>query len=81
MGPFTPGTAREITDPEAEVQRLAGERARLEHVTIPRCDLDVLLAVATLYVDSFSPDEMMTLPEKLSLQDVEDVVQRHGRRH
>ena len=74
-----PPGARAIPDPEAEVQRLAGERARLEHV--PRRDLDILLAVATLYADSFAPGEMMTLPEKFALQDVEDVVKRHGRRY
>ena len=28
MGPFTPGTAREIADPEAEVERLAAARKR-----------------------------------------------------
>jgi len=77
---FIPG-ARAIPDPEAEVRRLAGERARLENASVPRRDLDVLLAVATLYIDAFSPDEMMTLPEKLRLQDVEEVVKRHGRRY
>ena len=72
---------REIPGPEAEVRRLAGERAAPETVPLPRRDLDVLLAVATLYVDSFNPDEVMTLPEKLlRLQDVEDVVKRYGRR-
>ena len=77
---FPPGF-RETPDPEAEVRRLAEERARLENATIPRFDLDVLLAVATLYLTSFTDDEMMTLPEKLRLQDVEDVVHRHGRRY
>lgn len=70
-----------IPDPEAEVRRLAGERAAPETVPLPRRDLDVLLAVATLYVDSFTDDELMTLPEKLRLQDVEEVVERYGRRH
>jgi hypothetical protein len=77
---FPPGW-REIPDPEAEIRRLADERARLETVPVPRHDLDVLLAVATLYVASFHPGEMMTLPEKLQLQDVEEVVKRHGRRY
>ena len=72
---------REIPDPEAEIRRLADERAGLENVPVPRCDLDVLLAVATLYIDAFTPDEMMTLPGKLMLQDVEDVVKRYGRRY
>jgi len=76
-----PPGARAIPDPEAEVQRLAGERARLEHVPVPRRDLDILLAGATLYVDSFNPDEMVTLPQKLVLQDVEEVVKRYGRRY
>ena len=77
---FPPGF-REIPDPEAETRRLAEERARLENITIPRFDLDCLLAVATLYIDSFRPDEMMTLPEKFALQDVEEVVKSHGRRY
>ena len=73
--------ARAIPDPEAEVRRLAGERGEVANVSLPRRDLDVLLAVATLYADSFAPGEMMTLPEKFALQDVEDVVKRHGRRY
>ena len=76
-----PPGAREIRDPEAEVQRLAGQRAGREQVPLSRRDLDVLLAVATLYVDSFSPDEAMALPQKFALQDVEEVVNRHGRRY
>lgn len=52
-----------------------------EQVTVPRYDFDVLLAVATLYVNAFSDDEMMTLPEKMRLQEVEDVLERHGRRY
>jgi hypothetical protein len=76
-----PPGAREIRDPEAEVQRLADQRAGRERVLLSRRDLDILLAVATLYVDSFNPDEAVTLPQKLVLQDVEDVVQRHGRRY
>ena len=72
---------REIPDPEAEIRRLAGERAALETVPLPRRDLDVLLAAATLYLDSFTDGELMTLPEKFAHQDVEDVVNRHGRRY
>ncbi len=67
--------------PEAETRRLAAERARLETIPVSRRDLDVLLAVATLYLTSFTDNEMMTLPEKMCLQDVEDVVHRHGRRY
>jgi hypothetical protein len=52
-----------------------------ETVTIPKFDLDALLAVATLYVDSFADDEMMTLPERMRLQDVEDIVERYGKRY
>ena len=72
---------REIHDPEAEVRRLAGERAAAEHVSLPRSDLDCLLAVATLYLNSFAPDERVTLPEKHAYQDVQDVVRRHGSRY
>ena len=72
---------REMPDLEAEVRRLAGERAEPETVSLPRRDLDVLLAVATLYLNSFTDDELMTLPEKFAHQDVEEVVNRHGRRY
>ena len=72
---------RAVPDPEAEVRRLAGERAAAENVSLPRRDLDVLLAIATLYLTAFNGDELMTLPEKMRLQNVEDVVHRHGRRH
>jgi hypothetical protein len=57
------------------------EPAADEQVTIPAADLGQLLAVATLYVDAFSEDEMMTLPEKLRLQEVEGILERHGRRY
>jgi hypothetical protein len=40
-----------------------------------------LLAVATLYVDAFTQDETMTLPERLRLQEIEDLLDRHGRRY
>jgi hypothetical protein len=52
-----------------------------ERVSVPRHELDRLLAVATMYVDAFEPDEMMTLPQKLALQDVEAILERHGRRY
>lgn len=59
----------------------ANEDAVPEAVTIPRHDFDRLLAVATLYVSAFGEDEMMTLPEKLSLQEVEAVLEKYGRRY
>ena len=68
---------REMPDLEAEVRRLAGERAALETVLLPRRDLDCLLAVATLYLDAIAAG----LPDKGRLQDVEEVVKRHGRRY
>jgi len=52
-----------------------------ESVTLPRYELDLLLAVATTYVDAFEPDELMTLPAKLLLQDVEAILERYGRRY
>lgn len=52
-----------------------------EQVTLPRGELDTLLAVATLYLESFTDDELMTLPEKMTHQDVEAVVAKYGRRY
>jgi hypothetical protein len=50
-------------------------------VTVDRTELDCLLAVATLYVNAFTEDELMTLPEKMRLQEVEDVLAKHGKRY
>jgi hypothetical protein len=45
-------------------------------------ETEVLLAVATLYVDAFDDDnEMMTLPQRMSLQEVEDILDKHGKRY
>ncbi len=52
-----------------------------EMITLPETDLGQLLAVATLYLDAFSDDDRMTLPEKMRLQYVEEIVERHGRRY
>lgn len=52
-----------------------------EQVTIPRYDLDVLLTVATTYVKAFRDDELMTLPERMRLQEVESLVEHYGERY
>lgn len=41
-------------------------------------DVETLLAVATLYVQAF-PQMIQTLPEKLWLKQIEDILERHGR--
>ena len=46
-----------------------------------RYDLDQLLAVGTMYLEAFSPSELLTLPGKLALQEVEAVIGRRGRRY
>ena len=48
---------------------------------MPRHEFDQLLAVATLYVGAFTEDEMMTLPEKLRFQEVEAILEKHGKRY
>ena len=81
MGPFTPGTAREIADPEAEVERLAGERVR--SAPLPRCrDLGILLAAATALLDADrngTLDWQLNLPGDFTYHDLEDVARRYGR--
>jgi predicted metal-binding protein len=53
-----------------------------EFMDLTQHETDVLLAVATLYVDAFDDEnEMMTLPERMSLQEVEKILDRHGRRY
>ena len=44
-------------------------------------EFEQLLAVATLYVEAFKEDEMMTLPEKMRLQEIEAILERHGKRY
>ena len=44
-------------------------------------EIGQLLAVATLYVDAFKDEEMMSLTEKLRLQEIEGILDRHGRRY
>src|SRR5262245_42351331 len=53
----------------------------VREVTDLRSDLNHLLAAATVYVEAFEPDEMMTLPGKLALQEVEAVLEKHGKRY
>ena len=69
-----PGSSESAGDP-------FGPGGRLESVTLPRYELDQLLAVATMYVNAFEPDELMTLPAKLMFQDVEAILERYGRRY
>jgi hypothetical protein len=52
-----------------------------EMVTIARYELDHLLAAATVYVEAFKPDEMLTLPGKMALQEVEAVLEKYGKRY
>ena len=63
------------------MERLAALRKQTPDMDELRADMDVLLAVATLYLDAFRDDEMITLLEKMRLQEVEDVVARHGKRY
>lgn len=50
-------------------------------VSLTSTEIEALLAVATLYVDSFAEDEAMSLPELQRLQEIEDILARHGRRY
>ena len=52
-----------------------------ELVTLPRYELDQLLAVATMYIGAFTDDELMTLPQKMAFQEVEAVVEKYGKRY
>ena len=82
MGPFTPGTAREIADPEAEVERLAGERVRSAPLPVSRRDLGILLAAATALLDADrngTLDWQLNLPGDFTYHDLEDVARRYGR--
>ncbi len=52
-----------------------------ERADISQHDLETLLAVATLYIEAFDDDEMLTLFGKMRLQEVEKVVERYGKRY
>jgi len=53
----------------------------VETVTLPTTDLDHLLAVATLYLESFGPEEKYSFVGLMALQEIETVVERYGRRY
>lgn len=50
-------------------------------VVVLKSEWESLLAVGTLYVDSFGPDEMVTFPERFFLQGIEEIVEKHGKRY
>lgn len=61
--------------------RIGYAAKRAEEIKSLRADLDVLLPVAVLYLDAFTDDDRMSLPEKLRLQGVEEIVERRGGRY
>jgi hypothetical protein len=50
-------------------------------LTLTEAEIEALLAVATMYVDAFKDDDAMTLPERMRLQEIEDILNRHGCRY
>jgi len=69
-----------VTTPEGAKQ-LTAEYALSQENSRLRDDLECLLAVATIYLDSFTDHDRMSLTEKLRYQQVEEVVQRRGKRY
>jgi hypothetical protein len=67
--------------PHDPLAAMLGAMDEAEQVTVDRTEWDALLAVGTLYVNAFTEEEMMTLPEKLRLQEVEAILDKHGRRY
>jgi hypothetical protein len=66
----------------AEVMEASfGADATRPVITVDQTEFDALLAVATLYVEAFGNDEAMTLPERMRLQEVEDILAKHGKRY
>jgi hypothetical protein len=57
---------------EEEVRQLRDRNQKLQAI------VDTLLPVAQIYVDAFRADEKMTLPERLRLQQVEDILDTIG---
>lgn len=62
-------------------RQVTAEHALSQENDSLRADLGQLLAVATVYLESFTDEDRMSLPEKLRLQEVEDVVKRRGKRY
>jgi hypothetical protein len=79
--PFTYGTAREILDPEAEIEWLAeARRVPADSAVIPRVDLAVLVALAHAGVaaDAGSPiDPAAELPPGMTMDDAVRVFERY----
>jgi hypothetical protein len=62
-------------------QRIDYARKRADEIRQLKRDVESLLVVATLYLDAFTDDDLMALPEKMRHQEVEEIVQRRGRRY
>ena len=64
--PFTPGSAREVLDPAAEAEKLAGARKAAEVVPVRRGDLAALLAAARLYMAALAepPEDLKRIVER-----------------
>ena len=77
------GAPPESAPPMTSLPPTASESAQLaDQVTIERAEWEALLAVATLYVGAFGdPEETMTLPERMRLQEIEDILAKHGKRY
>lgn len=77
-GVVTADVAQRIEHDRKQTAEIVAQTAEIVSL---RDDLDCLLAVATLYLGAFGQDEMVTLPEKLRLQEVEEILERRGRRY
>ena len=69
-----------MSESVSPAQWITRQRALEEAGRLTDAEIDQLLAVATLYVDAFTDDDTMTAAERMRLQQIEDILERHGRR-
>jgi hypothetical protein len=81
-GPYSEEYVKGATEEES-LRHFQEKDPGVQHEMIPvsRMDWETLLAVGTLYVQSFADTEKMTLPERLRLQEVEEILAKFGPRY
>ena len=71
--PFTPSSARQVRDPAAEAERLAGARKAAETVTVSRGDFAVLVALARR-----GAGELAGLPDGVTMGEAVRLLERYA---
>jgi regulatory protein YycH of two-component signal transduction system YycFG len=69
------GLVQDLVD---ELKQAREEKSKIEQLVL---DVEDLLAVATIYLDAFDEDDMVSITEAARLQKIEEIVERRGKRY